>query len=110
MSPRFVPVMLGTAAFIVTLGLAGWHQGLWERPAEPPASVTQIATPVPPAPRPTAGADLPLPVPPEARDPASATAPVSAPADIPEDAADPAASEPQREQHGRQAERGARTR
>ncbi len=65
MTPRSVPIIAAAAAaFVVTLVLSAWHEGLWERPAESPAAATPPAPQPLPAPQPAVKADPPpVPVP-----------------------------------------------
>ena len=36
MASRFLLIIVAAAVFVVTLALSSWHEGLWERSAEPP--------------------------------------------------------------------------
>jgi hypothetical protein len=118
MSPRLTLTLLGTASFLVTLALSAWHDGLWERWAEPVAVAPTAPRPVP-APYPVVKADSPraqpvVPDPVPAAMPVAAVMPVAAPTDdsgaVPADPTAPEVSERQRQERHGEAARGARTR
>jgi hypothetical protein len=45
MSPRYVPVIVGAAGFVVTLLLCAWREDFWQWPAESPSTAAQPARP-----------------------------------------------------------------
>jgi hypothetical protein len=114
MATRFMPLIAAAAGFVVTLALAGWHDGLWERSLPPPLVVAETAPPVVPAPRPAVKADSPA-VQPEVSDPVPASVPLPAETDdgSPAAAADsdvPPDAERELPERQREGRRSARTR
>jgi hypothetical protein len=96
MASRYLLFIVAAAVFVVTLVLSSWHEGLWERSAEPPVAATQPAPPPVPTPQPAVKAD-------------SASVTAATPAVTP-DSDVPSASEAEPPDRSREAPRGARTR
>jgi hypothetical protein len=111
MTPRFVPVLVGIAGFVVTLMFCARQEGFWQRSPQPPVAALQLAPRLIPAPLQAVSLDL-TPIQTEQSGPAATPAPPlngdrATVAD--EDAAPPADDREVSEQR-RDEVRGARTR